>query len=287
MLNLLVSMLTKSNKNRALETVAILSSYTAQILSRQKYAKIHSVFPNGFNLDFKGSLVYMTYHQEGQLSAVGLTIDRKIFNQIHPQLQIGQLVRLRDNRFTFYIQANTLTLTMKEQVLKDLKLANHSIKNEQWLQLKNQLVKKDLLKSSGFFTREILMDTYEDIYQNKSITSQHVQALIGAGIGLTPTGDDFLQGLILMEKMLGNEPTIEQEVKKQLKKRSTTDVSLSYYRAIFDGYYNEPLAQLFEAMSQGDEQQMNDAISLVQDYGETSGFDLLTGMLTYLQITKE
>lgn len=280
-------MSTKSNKNRALETMAILSSYAAQILSRHKYAKIHSVFPNGFNLDYKGYLVYVTYHHEGQLSAAGITIDRRVFNQLHPQLKDGQLVRWQHNQLTFYIQANILTVQLTEHVIKDLKLTDHSIAASQWLQLKDRLAKKDLLKSSGFSTRDILMDTYQDIHQKQTVTEQHVRDLIGAGIGLTPTGDDFLQGLVLMEKMLGQDPNIEQKVKNQLKERSTTDVSTSYYKALFDGYYNEPLAQLFEAMSQGDEEKMNHAILLVQDYGETSGFDLLTGMLTYLQITEE
>lgn len=287
MLNLLVSMSTKSNKDRTLETTAVLSNYTAQILSLHKYSKIHSVFPNGFNLDYKGYLVYVTYHQEGQLSALGLTIDRKLFNQLHPQLKVGQLVRYQKDRFTFYIQANNLSIRIKDRLIKDLKVNDHSIEVKQWLQLKDRLNKKDILAFSGFSTREILLKTYQDILEEKEITENQVRDLIGAGIGLTPTGDDFLQGMILMEKVLGDLPKIEAQVKRQLKERSTTDVSLSYYETLFEGYYNEPLAKLFEAISEENEEEIEQAILLLQDYGETSGFDLLTGMLTYLQIKED
>lgn len=287
MLNLLVSMSNKSNKSRALETSAVLSTYTAQVLSRHKYAKIHSVFPNGFNLNYKGYLVYVTYHQDGKLSALGITIDRKIFNQLHPQLKIGQLVRFQNKRFTFYIQANTLNLTLKELSFKDLKINNQSIEAKNWLQLKDCLNQMDLLKSSGFSERQSLLNIYQDIYEQRKITAEHTNDLIGAGIGLTPTGDDFLQGLILIEKMQEHSPKIEKKVKAQLKKRSTTEVSLAYYETLFDGYYNEPLAKLFETLKQENKQSIIKAIRLVQEYGETSGFDLLTGMLTYLQIIEE
>lgn len=290
MLNLLVLMSnksSKSNKDRTLETTAVLSSYTAQILSRHKYAKIHSVFPNGFNLNYKGYLVYVTYHQEGKLSALGMTIDRKVFHRLHPNLEIGQLVRFQNNRFTFYIQANTLMMNLKEQSQKDLKVEGHSIESAEWLQLKDRLIKMDLFSSSGFPKARELVDNYKDIHKKKEITKNHINDLIGAGIGLTPTGDDFLQGLILIEKILGHPPVIEENVKAQLKERSTTDVSLSYYEALFEGYYNEPLAKLFEAMSRGDERSIKKSILLLQDYGETSGFDLLTGILTYLQIIED
>lgn len=277
----------QSNKDRTLETMAVLSSYTAQILSRHKYAKIHSVFPNGFNLNYKGYLVYLTYHQEGKLSALGMTIDRKVFHRLHPYLKIGQLVRYQNNAFTFYIQANTLKMNLKEQSQKDLKVRAYSFESAEWIQLKDHLIKMDLVRSSGFSKSKKLVEIYEDIHKKKKITKEHINDLIGAGIGLTPTGDDFLQGLILIEKILGHPPTIEENVKAQLKERSTTDVSLSYYESLFEGYYNEPLSKLFEAMNQGDERNIKKAILLLQDYGETSGYDLLTGILTYLQIIED
>lgn len=287
MLNQSELMLSKSNINSTLATTVVLSSYTAQILSRYKYAKIHSVFPNGFNLNFKGYLVYVTFHQESKLSALGMMIDRNVFNHLYPYLKQGQLVRFRDDYFTFYIQANTLTMSLKEQTFKDLKMDNQLIDKRKIGQLADYLGEINLLDSSGFSKNKELLNSYYEIQTNKKVTKKNINHLIGAGIGLTPTGDDFLQGLVLMEKILGHSPEIEANVKRGLEQRSTTDVSLSYYEAIFEGYYNEPLAELFKAVNEENKEEIKKSILLVQEYGETSGFDLLIGILTYLEILKE
>lgn len=287
MLNQSELTLSKSNINSTLTTTVVLSSYTAQILSRYKYAKIHSIFPNGFNLNFKGYLVYVTYHQEAKLSALGMMIDRHVFNQLYSHLKLGQLVRFRDDSFTFYIQANPLTLSFNEQKIKNLTIDKELIDKRKAWPLKDCLAKINLIDSSGFSKNKELLNSYHAIQVNKNITKKNINNLIGAGIGLTPTGDDFLQGLILMEKILGHSPEIEAHVKRGLEQRSTTDVSLSYYQALFEGYYNEPLAELFKAVNEENKEDIQKSILLVQEYGETSGFDLLTGILTYLEILKE
>lgn len=287
MLNQLELTLSKSNIKSTLTTTVVLSRYTAQILSRYKYAKIHSIFPNGFNLNFKGYLVYVTYHQELMLPALGMMIDRNIFNQLYSHLRQGQLVRFRDDYFTFYIQANTLTMSLKEQKRKNLAIDNQLIDKRKIGQLRDYLATINLIDSSGFSKSKELLNSYQEIQANKKITKKNINNLIGAGIGLTPTGDDFLQGLILMEKILGHSPEIEANVKRGLEQRSTTDVSLSYYQTLFEGYYNEPLAELFKAVNEENKEEIKKSILLVQEYGETSGFDLLTGMLTYLEFLKE
>ena len=85
-----------------------------------------------------------------------------------------------------------------------------------------------------------------------------------------------------MEQTLQNRPHIQTLVEEQLTQRSTTDVSLSYYQAIFDGYSNEPLVLLAQAIKEGNEEAFHQAISYIRQYGETSGYDLLTGMGQYL-----
>lgn len=284
MQKLWVLMSSKRSSQNIRSTFARISSYTEELLSHKNYAKIHSVFPNGFNLNFDGELIYMSYHQEGMLSAIGLTIDKAVFTALHPYLKEGVHVRFRSNQLMFYTRPNVFMIEITDQTIEHLKVVPVSRKTLKKVDLEENLEALDLFNQSGFSSNQTLFNVLEDIQKAKEVKVSHAKQLIGGGVGLTPTGDDFLQGLILMEQTLKQLPHIQEIVQTQLKERSTTDVSLSYYKALFKGYSNEPLVLLFEAVKNNDLEQVQEALSLVEEYGETSGYDLLTGILTYLQI---
>lgn len=277
-------MSTKKNTTNTLSSLSVFSSYTEEILAKNHFAKIHSVFPNGFNLNFDGELVYISYHQEGLLSARGLSLDKPVFNAISPYLKAGLQVRVKDEQFIFYTIPYIFTIELKERLVKDLQVIPLTDKELEHFGFQRRLDQLNLLKHSGFSANNDLMMILDEIKMANEVNSNHIKRLIGAGVGLTPTGDDFLQGLIFMEQTLENQPHIQSLVEEQLTQRSTTDVSLSYYQAIFAGYSNEPLVLLAEAIKAQDEETFNQAVSYIRQYGETSGYDLLTGMSQYLNI---
>lgn len=275
-------MSTKKNTTNTLSSLSVFSSYTEEILAKNHFAKIHSVFPNGFNLNFNGELVYISYHQEGLLSARGISIDQSVFDAITPYLKIGVQVRVKEQQLVFYTRPYIFTVHFTERKVKDLKVRPLTEDELEDFGFQSRLEQLNLLKHSGFATNENLMMILNEIKRENEVNTNHIKRLIGAGIGLTPTGDDFLQGLIFMEQTLQNRPHIQTLVEEQLTQRSTTDVSLSYYQAIFDGYSNEPLVLLAQAIKEGNEEAFHQAISYIRQYGETSGYDLLTGMGQYL-----
>ena len=275
-------MSTKKNTTNTLSSLSVFSSYTEEILAKNHFAKIHSVFPNGFNLNFNGELVYISYHQEGLLSARGRSIDQSVFDAITPYLKIGVQVRVKEQQLVFYTRPYIFTVHFTERKVKDLKVRPLTEDELEDFGFQSRLEQLNLLKHSGFATNENLMMILNEIKRENEVNTNHIKRLIGAGIGLTPTGDDFLQGLIFMEQTLQNRPHIQTLVEEQLTQRSTTDVSLSYYQAIFDGYSNEPLVLLAQAIKEGNEEAFHQAISYIRQYGETSGYDLLTGMGQYL-----
>lgn len=275
-------MSTKKNTTNTLSSLSVFSSYTEEILAKNHFAKIHSVFPNGFNLNFNGELVYISYHQEGLLSARGISIDQSVFDAITPYLKIGVQVRVKEQQLVFYTRPYIFTVHFTERKVKDLKVRPLTEDELEAFGFQSRLEQLNLLKHSGFATNENLMMILNEIKRKNEVNTNHIKRLIGAGIGLTPTGDDFLQGLIFMEQTLQNRPHIQTLVEEQLTQRSTTDVSLSYYQAIFDGYSNEPLVLLAQAIKEGNEEAFHQAISYIRQYGETSGYDLLTGMGQYL-----
>ena len=275
-------MSTKKNTTNTLSSLSVFSSYTEEILAKNHFAKIHSVFPNGFNLNVNGELVYISYHQEGLLSARGRSIDQSVFDAITPYLKIGVQVRVKEQQLVFYTRPYIFTVHFTERKVKDLKVRPLTEDELEDFGFQSRLEQLNLLKHSGFATNENLMMILNEIKRENEVNTNHIKRLIGAGIGLTPTGDDFLQGLIFMEQTLQNRPHIQTLVEEQLTQRSTTDVSLSYYQAIFDGYSNEPLVLLAQAIKEGNEEAFHQAISYIRQYGETSGYDLLTGMGQYL-----
>lgn len=277
-------MLTKSNK---LKTLGVFSSYTELTLSRYSFAKIHSVFPNGFNLNFNGELVFVSYHQKDRLSARGFTIDQSVYNKLHPYLEVGLQVRFKENIIRFYTRPKLFTIEITEKEIKTLKLDSINVKDLKKVHFKKNLEELDPFKFSGFSKNDFLLQLLIEIKEDKALDIDHIKKLVGSGIGLTPSGDDFLQGFLLMEQTIGHSTKLQESVKEILENRSTTDVSISYYEALFDGYYNEDWVRLFEAINENDERLVKEYLSLIKKYGETSGYDILLGILTYLQIIKE
>lgn len=284
MQKLLVLMSKNKQTANTLSTLSVFSSYTAKVFSQNHYAKIHSVFPNGFNLNVDGELIYMSAHQEGMLSARGVSIDQGVFDTISPHLNTGGHVRVKKDQLVFYTRPNIFTVNITDKQTKDLNVVPVTEEDLKTIDFITHLKGMGLLEKSGFTNHPMLMDILEDIQQTQEVHVNHVKQLIGAGVGLTPTGDDFLQGFMLMEQTLNHQPQVQTIVEKQLKERSTTEVSESYYDALFAGYSNEPLVLLFKAVLEEDRKLFDEALSLIQQYGETSGYDLLIGIVTYLQI---
>jgi len=276
--------MSRNNTTNTLSTTSVFSSYVEEVLSQNDYAKIHSVFPNGFNLNFDGELVYMSYHQEGMLSARGLAIDKKAFEIISSYVKTGGHVRLRKDQLMFYTRPHIFTINFSNKIIKNLQVVPVTEEDLKTIDFIGRLKGMTILKKSGFSNNQMLLNILEDIQKIKEIKTNHINQLIGAGVGLTPTGDDFLQGLMLMEQTLKHPPKIQKVVQQQLKKRSTTEVSLSYYEALFAGYSNEPLVLLFKAVLEKDEKGLEESFSYIQKYGDTSGYDLLMGIFTYLKI---
>ncbi|MBU5615752.1 DUF2877 domain-containing protein [Psychrobacter sp. TAE2020] len=105
--------------------------------------------------------------------------------------------------------------------------------------------------------------------------------LIGLGIGLTPSGDDYLLGLLLVLNHSVacnsiNLATIKQAVVDNIK--TTTEVSQACLYAGLDCRYSAPLRELFIAIT-SQNNAFEQALQTVLAHGATSGQDTCVGML--------
>lgn len=291
---------------------AYISSYVRQLILQQGsiQARVHSIFSNGFNLQYNHSLLFVGKHQES-LSAIGFTINAAELKLIQSALTVGDPVKIspffseseEKLSLTFTCYTRPLVTTAILPSIQSIDLAIPHVTQEQISKsgLLHHLEEADVWTQSGFASSQLTqmyesfvnafctstgaVSTNSDIGTDidNPVFEKAVSSLIGAGVGLTPSGDDFLQGMILFEAITGSGDFLKNLVKQQLQHRSTTAVSLAYYKALFDGYVNVQWIKLCTAILTENEQQLIEAIKKIQAYGATSGNDSLVGVLTFLK----
>ncbi|MDR1920581.1 MAG: DUF2877 domain-containing protein [Candidatus Adiutrix sp.] len=107
--------------------------------------------------------------------------------------------------------------------------------------------------------------------------------LIGRGPGLTPSGDDFIIGLMALSP-----PWLElpEQMAALLGRRQnlTGLVSLAYYRAALARRFDHNLCLATRAAARRDEKTFDQALARLLAHGRTSGADLLCGALFTLKM---
>lgn len=107
---------------------------------------------------------------------------------------------------------------------------------------------------------------------------------IGAGPGLTPSGDDFLTGIILINqirKILGS--VFLEVIKEMASVEYTTAVSVNQYRCSLQGYFSSSMIAFADAYVDKNSEKLRECVNRLLHYGHTSGRDMVAGM--YLGLT--
>lgn len=136
--------------------------------------------------------------------------------------------------------------------------------------------------------REALRKAIED--NNCFMIEEEVPRLIGYGNGLTPSGDDFLTGLLLVVNSI-NYPfvnlknSLNKTVKGHLSR--TNDISQHQLRHAIEGVALEPVMAFLREMylEKIDDIQLEILLNQVLSIGSSSGSDMLAGILFGLEVT--
>ncbi len=106
-----------------------------------------------------------------------------------------------------------------------------------------------------------------------------VRGILGAGRGLTPSGDDALCGVLLGLRAVGAVSAGRQvEVAVRAGLEATTSLSASLLCAAADGHAVPEVVTAVEAAARGDEAATTRALPAVLAIGHSSGADLLAGL---------
>lgn len=106
-----------------------------------------------------------------------------------------------------------------------------------------------------------------------------VRGLVGAGRGLTPSGDDALCGILLGLRAAGA-PTAHERLASAVRHclGATTSLSASLLRAAAEGHAVPEVVTAVEALARADATALGRALPGVLAIGHSSGADLLAGL---------
>ena len=119
---------------------------------------------------------------------------------------------------------------------------------------------------------------------NGTYSNEVIDALLGFGLGLTPSGDDiiagYLHGLSFIERFTCNEVAWKEDMVTKLEQKlsRTNRISRHFLRYAIKGLWSKDIEQfLLDVTSKGIICSLNSAKRLTS-FGASSGFDILTGI---------
>lgn len=171
----------------------------------------------------------------------------------------------------------TLRIEILEQILQNF--------SDNFLTLKVFFNKKIVTKSA--FETEIynrLSKGFEMLKQNAFFDG--LQFIKGIGSGLTPSGDDFIAGVVMAsyfaEKSLNkNLQPIRNSI---LKMMSDSNIySFNFLRYLVSGNFNAHFKDFLTSFSEGKPEQMQLSVEKMKKIGASSGIDVLVGFIFTLK----
>lgn len=137
----------------------------------------------------------------------------------------------------------------------------------------NQIQKENHLSVS--------LSIYDNYFQQllkqlaNNFSGENLKQFIGLGVGLTPSGDDFIVGLLSVLSRYDASGQWLNEIRSEFKDstidKKTTRVSSHMIHYALDGYFNSALIELVCGKKA-------ENLEIVSSIGSTSGTDMLTGV---------
>ncbi len=274
------------------------------LLSKPTTCEIHSIFDSTINVRCQHKLIALS-HKTAPLTPMSINLDCSASAFEALNIKKEDDVFLDDNGlflnnqrlFDFVNQAIDLSYPVYQKEIDDEELILLKANIDALLLSTSS---KGLLlncwrtlfynypKESSFL-QSYLYDSLVDIKQESNLRKQarKISNLIGAGEGLTPSGDDFICGILAIFTYLSHDEKISERkelVSKQVKKNAhkTTDVSKEYLLYASDGLFNEYVSKCFNEHTHN--QPYLQYLHKISTLGHSSGTDFLVGMYFGLEI---
>ena len=133
------------------------------------------------------------------------------------------------------------------------------------------------LRSAGEWVRRVVAEGSD----GEVSKARWPHRLVGLGPGLTPSGDDFLGGMMIALAVLGADVPRRAlwSAVHWYAADATNPISLAHMRAAADGVGSEGVHRAIAEIAAGNDGNMDEAIAAAERIGHSSGWDILTGIV--------
>lgn len=259
------------------------------LFSEEEY-EVHSSFSNGFNLKIGDCLSFIGNKDNTKIPYGVLIKDDKVSEVIDV---------INKNETIFKWDSYAGKLVSKELVInlfcgKSYNSSFHKTDtpiNDEQIKLLMKLIDVKLYTGFDATIEELLQqdESINELYNSFSSNDTEVvrnllKKWIGKGRGLTPSGDDFLQGILVVNYF---HPMLSElfcnEILNLVMSGYTTDISKSYFLSALQGLFVEPIKILYEALKENDLPLLQNSIHRILNFGHTSGSDIVAGIFVGLR----
>ena len=264
----------------------------------KQYGSIHSVYHNVINVEMEGRLFSL---HPSTLGWTPMSIIPDLSKDAFGKLEIQKQMKV-------IVEDQVLTIGDYQFSAAGAGCLSSTLEAENIRKQKTEFLLEDLIRGylehtecrTGFggavtgrrsvenAVETYLFGKYEKICTcitagNRKAALAQMTELIGAGSGLTPSGDDFLVGMLFRLSLAGAQKV---EWKKELTEMildrldATTDLSGTFLKYACEGKFGQYLLELALAFRKNEGADMIKAVKKIGTVGHSSGIDTLTGILT-------
>lgn len=245
--------------------------------------RVHSVFQRACNLQMPSGELWVIQAQGMPLAPMGVIINS---NDLRPLFRVGESLGLDGEG---NLRGEKVKIGLNSSVAYSTRLPACA---PAFAQLARQI--------ESFFSRQPAKGIRLELLSDDALIAAHralvhwlqtgegdltktLTTFIGRGEGLTPAGDDFLLGVLLVLECKAQPNAVALKAALPALLTRTTDISRAMLEQGCRGHYG---AQLL-ALAKGETRTWPGLVAKVADYGHSSGHDMLTGVLTAIRASGE
>ena len=262
--------------------------FDAQCFGRQihnvsGFFGFHSVFENSLNLILLDSdeqdqpfpLLLTLTHGDADHQEYLITLTKEAFFQSKELIDDSAVFTLASGS----LSSTELTIRLPEHALWQSSQLMKQVFSATQIQLIESILQARISEIQQPMWHEAyhkIINQFLSYQQNKDIKS--LEQMLGLGIGLTPSGDDFLLGLfaaLQANEISGTNALMQQIVKKSLK--ATTTISQHYLHTAAKGFFSGSLIAFNRLDQQANEADVTRCLHDILRKGSTSGLDTALG----------
>ncbi|AHG75830.1 hypothetical protein X808_13070 [Mannheimia varigena USDA-ARS-USMARC-1296] len=259
-----------------------ISQYARNTIGNEAIATVHSSYNKTINL-LINKRIFSIQPRDSELSPISLITNLTLsqFQQLKLQpIKTYQLHFNYQNVTIFYTKLTACKSSTKTALANSIKIAKQILQqsDKKGLNLLFQQKNDDLILAA--FQQYLTQAEHFYIMNDEKNTCNILTKLIGLGIGLTPSGDDFLSGLLAtFQYFNATKSTFYQNLTQQIRQNlaNTNAISSRFLDCALQQQFSVPVLTFFENIDKqnSDIEQLN---KLFENIGHSSGMDTLFGI---------